>query len=211
MNRDHRIDYQPPEPPLITVDKWRDFSGPLKWLPRQRSEVYEIFGNPGVGKVDKKWRKKNIVECRDMPGVPHKWYFQCHRLAEPYIREAFRRADLVCPCYQIERAASFVFRHMRHDSVRPLSYHSWGIAVDIDPKTNRSQYFKYGEAPEQWSPEWEKIWPDGLPKLFVDAFLSVGFIWGADWDGDGSSTDHRYIDPMHFELMNRTIIGRTNP
>ena len=36
------------------------------------------------------------------------------------------------------------------------------------------------------------LWPDGLPRAFVEAFESVGFSWGGRWKG--------YCDPMHFSF-----------
>jgi hypothetical protein len=201
---DIRIQIAALEPPILRVKEWEPWVGPLGKLPRNRAEVYEFFGNPGVARAETKWRRDNIVEMRDMPGVPRKWYFQCHRLAEPYMREGLRRASLSCPDYEIERAASFVFRHQRHDVARPLSYHSWGIAIDVDPSGNQARYFAAGKAPEAWSQEWASLWPSGLPAGFVLAMQSVGFCWGADWDEDGTSVDHELIDPMHFELVDRS-------
>jgi hypothetical protein len=156
--------------------------------------------------VDRIWRRENIITVRDMPGVPSKWHFQCHRLAEPYLREGFRRGQIACPDYIIERAACFVFRHIRHDPTRPLSLHSWAICVDIDPWRNRGKYFERGLAPPPFSGKWRQIWPEGLPEAFVEAFKSAGFTWGGDWDSDGLASDHEYVDPMHFELYHRGIL-----
>lgn len=169
------------------------FVGTLETIPRNRAEVYKTFGNPGTGKADKKWVKSNIITVRDLPGVPHKWYVQLHRLAEPYVREALRRAKEASN-YEIERFAGFVFRHQRHDSSRPLSYHSWGIAVDVNPNQNQAKtYSKLVLSPKPWTPGWREIWPNGVDEAFVTAFESVGFSWGGRWQS--------FRDPMHFELV----------
>jgi hypothetical protein len=164
-------------------------------------DIYDVFGNPGTGKVDKKWERANMVLARD---IPLKGKLYCHRLAEPYIREGLRRAEISCPDHEVTRLGCFNFRHQRHDPKRPLSMHSWGIALDINPQWNKGVYFKRGEAPEAWSEAWEKIWPHGLPKAFVQAMQSVGFASGMDWNEDGRTNDHRYIDPMHMELRDRS-------
>lgn len=203
MSRWHRFQIAPPEPPALDVGTWEPWVGPLGQLPRTRADVYDVFGNPGVGAVDRAWKRRNIVVVRDMPGIEG-LRFRCHRLAEPYHREALRRATLSCPEYRFPWAGSFAFRHQRHDKDRPLSMHSWGIAIDIYPKANRSRYFPRGQGPEQFSEQWWALWPDGMPEAFVRAFQSVGFTWGADWDEDGSSLDHTYRDPMHFELRDRS-------
>ena len=190
----------------VDWDRW--FDGPLERQPKNRREVYDIFGNPGSGKVNPSWVRSNIVELHpkhgnQLPGVPGKWYVQVHKLVEPYLREGLRRARAAAPYYEIERIAGFVFRHIRHDPSRPLSMHSWGIAVDIDPHKNRGRSFARGKAPKAWSGEYMKIWPNGLPREFVEAMQSCGFAWGSDWDEDGATHDHTYLDPMHFEFVAR--------
>ena len=177
-----------------TRQLWEPFHGPLEYLPSNRHDVYRIFGNPGSIKAERKWVKENIREFRDLPGVPHKWYVKLHKLAEPYVREALRRAEEASD-YKIDRFGGFVFRHQQHKDSMPLSYHSWGIAFDVNPHLNYGKHYARGAAPEPFSEEWKEIWPNGMPKAFVDAIKSVGFSWGGDWS--------TFKDPMHFELVMR--------
>jgi hypothetical protein len=89
--------------------------------------------------------------------------------------------------------------------------HSWGIAIDVNPQDNRGIYFKNEDDAPAFDvdegfrdDEWLETWPEGMPPQFVGAFQSVGFAWGADWNEDGDTTDHTYLDPMHFELRDRS-------
>lgn len=64
----------------------------------------------------------------------------------------------------------FAIRQSRGRSA--LSVHSWGMAIDLNPETNR-----LGE-------------PGDMPPELVQCFTDAGFIWGGSW--------HR-PDPMHFQ------------
>ena len=182
------------------------FEGPLGHapgsgdIPRNRTEVYARFGNPGVGKVDPKWERANMVVARGLPGGWNKGAgkLYVHRLAEPYLREALRRcllltfvdAETRAPFEEIDTIGCFCFRHQRHDPSRPLSYHSWGIAVDINSPDNAGWYEK--DPPAPYSNEWRLHYPRGISAGVSRAFESCGWKWGGRWKG--------FVDPMHFEL-----------
>ncbi len=172
----------------------KPFKGPLEKLPTNRAEVYELFGNPGDKTLDPAWERKNILNKVMIPGVPNKT--RLHRLAQPYVLEAFKRAQAAAPDHKIILVGGFNYRHQRHDTDLPLSYHSWGIAVDVNPAQNAGKYakdFPGGKIPKPFSKEWREAYPEGLPEEFVRAFCSVGFSWGGDWKS--------FCDPMHFELV----------
>lgn len=83
-------------------------------------------------------------------------------------------------------------RHMRHDPDLPMSGHSWAMMLDINWLEN---------------PAGNKLVTD-IPKAMRDDILAVRtksgarvFRWGGDWDWDGVSTDHSYIDAMHWECV----------
>jgi hypothetical protein len=179
-----------PEPDLEV--ELETFDGPLEQLPRTRAEVYRVFGNPGVGKVEPSWERASMVAARNLPGRWNKGAgkLYVHRLAEPYVREALRRCQVLGVVDELLQVGCWNFRHQRHDAARPLSYHSWGIAVDINSAANAGWYVK--SPPEPWSPEWLEHYPAGLSYKVVRAFESCGWKWGGRWKS--------FVDPMHFEL-----------
>jgi len=197
----------PPAPAPATG--WEPWDGPEDRQPRNRRELYAMLGNPGAsGKMDPRWYREHIVECHpkhgnQLPGVPSGTYVHVHRIVEPYLREALRRARISCPDYEITRMGSHNHRHIRHDVSRPLSVHAFGAAVDINPHQNQGKTFARGTAPEAWTPEWFAIWPHSVPEAFVQAMASCGFAWGSDWNEDGDTSDHTFVDPMHFEWVAR--------
>jgi hypothetical protein len=62
-----------------------------------------------------------------------------------------------------------------------LSAHSWGIAIDVNPKG--SDYWRWQRGPNRG-------WKRGPSQAVVDAFEAEGFIWGGRW---------YHFDTMHFE------------
>lgn len=65
-----------------------------------------------------------------------------------------------------------------------LSIHSYGAAIDLDPSNNslHDQTPRFAAFPE-----------------VLRAFKDEGWLWGGDWNGDGSSTDERRPDGMHWQ------------
>ena len=68
----------------------------------------------------------------------------------------------------------FVARHKCWNKTRRLSHHSWGIAIDLNPKK-----YPYGT-------------DKNPPKVIINIFKRHGFIHGGDW---------RSKDGMHFQFQ----------
>ncbi len=79
------------------------------------------------------------------------------------------------------------------------SYHSYGLALDLLPKSTRGKHiFWLWSAARIW--DWEKI-PLGLrwrpPEEVIKAFEDNGFIWGGKW---------YHFDSMHFEYRPEILL-----
>ena len=173
---------------IRSADGFELFDPPYP-IPRNRQQAIALYGDPGKGALDKRWERANMVVAQNLPGAPFGRLY-VHRKAEECLREAMRRATLACPGYEIRRLGCFNFRHQRHDPSRPLSYHAFGVAVDIDPAQNRAMRLSHVDC---FSDEWHDIWPDGVPQPLVRAWESCGWSWGGRW--------RPFVDPMHFQLV----------
>jgi hypothetical protein len=91
---------------------------------------------------------------------------------------------------------------------RRMSYHSWGLAVDIQPKAlnNRTIYWLWERTHNQ---DWMLVPPGQRwqpPDAVIRTFEHEGFIWGGKW---------ALYDNMHFEFrpelheINRLLAAET--
>ena len=152
--------------------------------PKNRKELKAFTGKfkykelPGgfISIVDD-WEKKNIVELQlpisAMNGKP--WKIKCNKkikyllslLFFEYNRLGYEKE------YPITQLGCFVPRHKMSNPKRGLSIHSYGLAIDINWKTNG--FGKNGD----------------IPIYVVMLFEQYGFSWGGNW---------KTKDPMHFEF-----------
>lgn len=161
---------------------------------RTRADVYRDFGNPGRGKVNPQWEQAHMRLVTRLPGSWNggKGNLYTHRLAEPYLWAAMKTSETDGVLDEVRSMGCFNFRHQRHDPKRPLSYHSWGIAIDINSHENAPRTLTRQQ--ECFSPEWLEMWPDGVSLNLVSAWEASGWWWGGRW--------RPWADPMHFCLAN---------
>jgi hypothetical protein len=90
----------------------------------------------------------------------------------------------------IGQIGAYNWREIRGTS--RMSYHSWGLAIDIQPKQlgNKAIYWRWEQARnENWMlVPLEARWKP--PLKVIEAFEQEGFIWGGKW---------ALYDNMHFE------------
>ena len=116
------------------------------------------------------------------PHLPHGC--QVHALALPHFKAVFDaiaaagHADKVKGC-----AGTLNVRHIRSDPLRPLSRHSWGIAIDLNAAANG-----YNVRPPAKGEA-------GSVMDLVPLFNRFGFAWGGHFTTG--------FDGMHFELALR--------
>ncbi len=128
------------------------------------------YHEDGTIEPDAKWVAKNIRYAR----LPLIGYVQCHRLTIPQLRRALAEIEANGLGHLITSySGCYVPRFVESNPERPVSLHTWGIAVDINASTNRM-----GSR------------GDMDPRI-VAIFEKWGFRWGGRW---------RVPDPMHFEL-----------
>ena len=124
----------------------------------------------GTIEPDARWVRENIVTAR----VPVFGTVTCHRLMVPQLRAALEevvRAGLASKLRTYD--GCYVPRFIERDPSRPVSLHTWGIAIDFDAATNYRGI------------------RGTMDLRVVNIFKRWGFRWGGDWS---------YTDPMHFEL-----------
>lgn len=117
-------------------------------------------------------------------------HVRIHKLVAPSLAKVFKTIWTVAGQHQklVDEwgasvyGGSYCYRQMR--GLNTLSMHSYGCAIDLDPARNALHNRKPHFTP-------------GCP--VVQAFLSEGWTWGGDWDGDHSSADEPRADGMHFQ------------
>jgi hypothetical protein len=129
--------------------------------------------------IDGDWVSRNIVRCtlkKARNGRDHTT--ECHRLAKDRFEAVFEeiaRSGLSGLIRTFD--GIWVPRHTTWNPSKPLSRHSWGIAIDLNASTNG---YGNGISPEN--------------RALNEIFNRFGFAWGGDWSPQSKR------DAMHWEL-----------
>jgi len=157
--------------------------------PPSQDRCFEVYGDFRLAG----WDQQNIVRCdlaefrkglehvywdwmteNDKAFIHADWFgFQCHKLVAPKFREALKNVIDKGLTNQIKTFGGCLNKRLMRGG-NNWSMHSWGIAIDVNPRWNR-----FGQKKFEMSEE--------LAKCFED----VGFIWGGRWTG--------CPDAMHFQ------------
>ena len=160
-----------------------------------------VVGSKGRGCMKNTFGKnaaevqKNLVSinCAGMQ-------MQVHKLAKKAFETACAKipSNAVTKCNKkIENSGTFNWRYIA--GTKTLSYHSWGIALDISAwgcnfcdNVRRKDCYAYSTKNICSPPSLQKICTNpNLPNTVINAFKDSGFGWGGDWNNK--------VDNMHFE------------
>lgn len=153
-------------------------------VPNGLAEIMATYGDPlyrPPGVVDHLWEAMNMVTVRDLPLVGHKLY--CHKLVVEPLRRALAECEAIGG-YEITTIGCFNPRAMRGTNGLLLSTHTWGIAVDINPETNKLVAPCEPDDPRRSGYD--------IPDEWIAAFKCAGWVWGGDF--------HHRFDPQHFQM-----------
>lgn len=135
--------------------------------------------------------RRNLVRIHP-PFFPLPPYDASSMFVHVKARPSFQRVFYLLMKHDLARFVktydgAFTARHMAWNKSRPLSSHSWGIAVDLNARDNG-----YGKEPAKED-------ENGTLLPVLPFFEAEGFAWG------GHFKPAAYYDGMHFELARLDI------
>lgn len=162
--------------PLSTTDLMR-FFGQFR---------FKAAAKKGFIDIEPDWIRDNI-ESLPVPALAELDFgtIRVHKKARPHFAAVFNEiaqaglSDLLLSC-----GGTFVPRHISRDVDKPLSSHSWGVAIDLNAEWNG-----YGQRPAAGNAR-------GSLQDIVPIFTKHGFAWGGHFGTP---------DGMHFELARKDV------
>lgn len=126
------------------------------------------------------------------------------RLAEPLARvseelRALRLADPAVTAFLAGLTEMNGYNYRYVEGTHSRSFHSYGLAVDLVPKSygGRHAYWMWAmsKVRDFWTVPYERRWM--VPAPVVEAFERNGFVWGGKW---------LFFDTMHFEYRPEILL-----
>jgi hypothetical protein len=176
------------DPSVIVPD------GGLAEIPTRKT-MKAVYGDADA--LGKQAMQTRLVTLTGLPGRFNRGdgvLHGVHRLAMPHLRLALELCARFGVIDEIYRIGTYNHRHMRHDPSMPLSFHAYGVSLDVNPRENFAWVPRASEkqvAP--FSDAWRQKYPRGVSEALVLCFKKAGYGWGGTWPG--------FRDPMHFELV----------
>ncbi|MGQ9616358.1 MAG: M15 family metallopeptidase [Spirochaetota bacterium] len=177
-------------------------TGPLRELPGESSfpvKRSSDFLDALIGSSEMEIR----ASCLWVPFLDHKAFI--HRMTAIPLKmveaRILREAETSMPVRQYIENIRIIFSLSRRrvSGTLNMSYHGYGLAIDIIPKGygRKHVYWRWSSA---FDPGWgriplEKRWQP--PLEVIEAFEENGFVWGGKW---------YHFDSVHFEYRPEIIL-----
>lgn len=164
---------------------------------RSEDIIDRLFGDGSRGKTGMR-----LVTVR---------FLEFHVVVNQRIAKAFRGVAAQCRALRNSdpHVAAF-FRHLAHiegfsnrdvAGTSERSYHSYGLAVDLIPRSfyGKASYWRWlwvrHKSEKWWATPYSQRWM--VPRSVVSAFEKHGFVWGGKW---------LFFDTMHFEYKPEILL-----
>ncbi|GAB1456197.1 hypothetical protein MASR2M48_15050 [Spirochaetota bacterium] len=178
-----------PSPQQLEALKARNQAGNTDSRPRSDAFLDKLYGISSAAEAEKRMVERSFLGKRVRV---HSLLTEPLGRVEGRIRAAEAQdSDLRTFVATLAQIQGFHWREIAGTARR--SYHSYGSAIDIIPRSYLGRYAYWRWAfdagvEEWWSLPENKIWQ--VPAAFIDAFESEGFVWGGKW---------LWFDRIHFE------------
>ncbi len=183
--------YHTPIPDAETAERLREMSARLREEPPQRFPGFfdALYGVSSAAEADSLMVKVRFLghTARVHPMIAE----ALRRAGEEIERAAETDGDVMAFVAGIDEIGGFSWREIAGTKSR--SYHSYGAAVDIVPKSYGGAYSYWRWAMTAGIAEWWNL-PESrrwhVPQAVIDAFERNDFVWGGKW---------LFFDSIHFE------------
>lgn len=170
-----------------TRPRARARAGVTPWppAPHGMAQIIATFGDIRAyarddGTADPKWEQQFMARAALPFPIPLDWDtsksasgIRCHKLVAPLLEAVFTEVVQRGLRKAVKTYGGGYTWRMKRGQAKP-STHSWGIAIDLNARTNAM-----GTAGD-------------MDPALVALFEGYGFVWGGRWSGSNK-------DPMHFQ------------